>query len=657
MNKLYQNILTLLLVIFISSCEQDLEPHLYGTINPRNAFLSSEDLEAATTSIYNELRSNGWGGYMFSGGSPFVMDEVATGEWTIKWSQPNFLSGAWTSGGQIYGFYRNFSRAVTKCTYMIAQFEASPVEAEIRENYIAQVRALRAFFMYDIYRFYGPMPLIIDSEMALHPDPDYKPTRPPASEVENFITTELREAANTLPVSQAQYGRITKGATLAYLLKFYMHKKEWQKAVEISDEIIGLGYYQLEPNYADIFSSQNEGNRELIFVVTGVPIKGYGNHVYANILPGDFQSPYGNSVTGWNGHRMPWAFYDSFDENDTRKELIWDKYQTKSGTMIDLRASGDIGALPLKYGIDPDATGIWAGNDKVLDRYAEVLISKAEALNELNGPNQESIDLINTIRSRAYGAYGGQDQVVLSEEFDVTPTWNDSRSSYDFEKFFVKQFEDMVSMQVERYSTGSPDNPYSLHLNVANSGSDWSKIQVRINGFQVERDAVYSVSFKVLSTKNIELTFRSERPSLPYFPPVFQVIANQQKEISFDMPAAEADGTVNEIIALGNNGNDFELWIDSIIIKKKAGTGNGATNYQIALSDFTDKESLRDRILQERGWEFWYEGKRREDLIRMGKYVEVGQQNASNFNEKNLLFPIPPDVLIENPNIDQNPGY
>ena len=87
---------------------------------------------------------------------------------------------------------------------------------------------------------------------------------------------------------------------------------------------------------------------------------------------------------------MPWEFYDTFDENDRRRALAQAEYTSKSGATIDLRASGDVGALPLKYGIDPEATGTWAGNDKVLDRYAEVLLFKAEALNELNGPNPVS---------------------------------------------------------------------------------------------------------------------------------------------------------------------------------------------------------------------------------------------------------------------------
>ena len=55
--------------------------------------------------------------------------------------------------------------------------------------------------------------------------------------------------------------------------------------------------------------------------------------------------------------------------------------------------------------------------------------------------------------------------------------------------------------------------------------------------------------------------------------------------------------------------------------------------------------------------EFWYEGKRREDLIRMGKYVETGKKYSTNFSEKNLLFPIPTSVIIENSHIEQNPHY
>jgi hypothetical protein len=479
----------LLLAGLFSSCEKNLDPELPGTINTGNFFQTPADFDAATTAIYHEMRLGGWAPYCFSDGSSFVMDEVATEEWTTKWGWTNFLNGNWiVNEAMTVGFYNWINPAVTRATYTIAKMEAASLDAAIKKGYIAQVRALRAFFMYDIYRFYGPMPLITDNERALNPDPDYKPARPTAESVENYIKTELRAAADDLPVQPAEYGRVTKGAALHYLLKFYMRKKDWPNALSTANEIIGLGYYSLQNDYAGVFSAGNERNKELIFVVVGEPLEGFGNHTYVNILPGDFKSPAGNSLDGWNGHRMPWKFYDGFDPQDKRRRLAVAEYTSKAGQTINLRTSGDIGALPLKYGIDPQAFGIWSGNDKVLDRYAEVILFKAEALNEVNGPNQESIDLLNDVRKRAFDNYVG-----------------------------------------------------SAH-------------ELKLNGF----------------------------PS---------------------------------------------------------------------------KDSLRNYILKERGWEFWYEGKRREDLIRMGKYIETGKQNAFNFSDKNFLFPVPQGAMIENPNLKQNDGY
>lgn len=86
--------------------------------------------------------------------------------------------------------------------------------------------------------------------------------------------------------------------------------------------------------------------------------------------------------------------------------MIKDYYIMRNGapTLIDGRATGRLrfGAIPLKYGEDPASDGLFAGNDVVLIRYADILLLRAEALNELHGPNQESIDLINQVRDRAF---------------------------------------------------------------------------------------------------------------------------------------------------------------------------------------------------------------------------------------------------------------
>ncbi len=63
-----------------------------------------------------------------------------------------------------------------------------------------------------------------------------------------------------------------------------------------------------------------------------------------------------------------------------------------------------------------------------------------------------------------------------------------------------------------------------------------------------------------------------------------------------------------------------------------------------------------DAVLDERGRELYWEGYRRQDLIRFGKYLQPWQEKPTD-DPKNLLFPIPSSQLSVNPNLTQNPGY
>ena len=76
----------------------------------------------------------------------------------------------------------------------------------------------------------------------------------------------------------------------------------------------------------------------------------------------------------------------------------------------------------------------------------------------------------------------------------------------------------------------------------------------------------------------------------------------------------------------------------------------------LSLGAFT-KESLRDHILQERNWEFFSEGKRRDDLLRHGKFISSAQDRGKPAQEFHKLYPIPSVEITANPNLAQNPGY
>lgn len=64
-----------------------------------------------------------------------------------------------------------------------------------------------------------------------------------------------------------------------------------------------------------------------------------------------------------------------------------------------------------------------------------------------------------------------------------------------------------------------------------------------------------------------------------------------------------------------------------------------------------------DILLDERGRELWWEGWRRQDMIRFGKYLQPFQEKDYPSDPKYLLFPIPSEQLSVNPNLKQNPGY
>lgn len=64
-----------------------------------------------------------------------------------------------------------------------------------------------------------------------------------------------------------------------------------------------------------------------------------------------------------------------------------------------------------------------------------------------------------------------------------------------------------------------------------------------------------------------------------------------------------------------------------------------------------------DNLLDERARELYWEGWRRQDLIRFGKFLEAWQEKPAGTSPKTLVYPIPSQQLAVNPNLKQNPGY
>jgi len=79
-----------------------------------------------------------------------------------------------------------------------------------------------------------------------------------------------------------------------------------------------------------------------------------------------------------------------------------------------------------------------------------------------------------------------------------------------------------------------------------------------------------------------------------------------------------------------------------------------------AVSDFSSANEFLEAVLTERGHELWFEGARRSDLIRYGKYIDYARTYRGSVTAQDYmtLFPLPQDVIDESKGkIAQNPGY
>ena len=123
---------------------------------------------------------------------------------------------------------------------------------------------------------------------------------------------------------------------------------------------------------------------------------------------------------------------------------------------------------------------------------------------------------------------------------------------------------------------------------------------------------------------------------------------NDEPVIRYAEVLLNRSDALNEINALNQ---------ESVDLLNQIRTRAGVAEYK--LSDFHSKDAFRDSILNERGWEFVAEGKRRMDLIRQGQLISRAQARGGASDAKDYMtrYPIPQDEIDANPNMEQNQRY
>jgi starch-binding outer membrane protein, SusD/RagB family len=284
-----------------------------------------------------------------------------------------------------------------------------------KDAMIGEVRFLRAYYYFELVKWFGPVPLKTDERFKLGDETSIP--RSPVSEVFAQIEADLLFAATVLPATPTEIGRATRGAAQALLGKAYLYQNKFAEAADVLDDVISSGRYSLVSDFSKIFEAEGENGSESVFEVQYTDVEGAGF--------GCLQCSEGNVAVGFSGVRgyegplyspgfsfnVPvQSAVDQFEPGDLRKDV----------TILDIEAwAEETGA---KYTTGNEHTGFFnrkyiprkrrpeAQGDLNLTnpnnyraiRYADVLLMAAEANSRGGISDAKAQQYLNQVRTRAF---------------------------------------------------------------------------------------------------------------------------------------------------------------------------------------------------------------------------------------------------------------
>lgn len=365
-----------------------------------------------------------------------------------------------------------------------------------RAQYEAELRYMRAFHYFSLVNLFGDMFKVTD---VIGPGTAKTIPRSPVSEIyDEIIIPDLKIAVANAPESYetGDIGRINSWAAKGLLAKAYMMQGGLENlalAKPLLEEIMYESGYGLEPDFADIFSTADEMNNEIIFAVR---YKGGGFGIGSPFW--EYFAPEGSgnkflavgSPDGNNNPTLEIRALFNKDTLDTRIDASFDVYVRSATRQYPYVA---------KY-IDPDISQAQqAENDWIILRYADVLLLYAE-IQAQDGNFATAHTQVNLIRDRAdiepMAAF-------TSVEMALDSVYQERRMELAFENH---RWFDLLRM-ADSYS--NPEKPMEI-LRQHTFNTDWVALYSLFNPLPIPDESDYTVDHLLLPIPQVELDTNNE---------------------------------------------------------------------------------------------------------------------------------------------------
>ena len=442
------------LLLLSTACNDFMDISPADSITDDAVWTSASSIEQFMNDVYDQLDGPL---YNWTSMSNYMFDNAFTDDMAFsnnKWNLFDF-----TASSAPFDRWSTCYTSIRKANLGIENISGSTViQDDVKERYLGDLYFLRGMFYLELFRFYGGLPLI-DIPLDRNED-DIFYSRSSQEETLEFIISDFQKAADYLPVTldDEELGRATRGAAIGMEAITYLFgagivdSKYYENAAETADILISgelAGTYSLFANFQHLFLEDYEYNSEVIFdiqyaypyrftalqTVAAPPNHSFDSYGWGwdnptQDLVDAFEMKDGSSFD-WNdpeeaanpyGNRDN-RFYTSIFYNGSMRKgevlytstNIWDEgsnsfvqngpnglwnTQSNSETPTGYYLKKHINESVIS-GWDNRGKGVGGGHNLIVLRYAEVLLTYAEAKNEVSGPDDSVYKAINLVRERA----------------------------------------------------------------------------------------------------------------------------------------------------------------------------------------------------------------------------------------------------------------
>lgn len=494
-----------LLAVGLTACDED---SLLTETNPNE--LSAETFyetqaqaEAAVFAVYANLQTIG----LYNRRYYFIHDLLsneAEGMGSLEPDLGQFNTYQVTAGGNptLSENWKALHRGVQRANLVVQNVPDVPdqqISEDLRQQFIAEARFLRAWHLYELVTLWGDFPLNLNDEgepvVATQEELNNGVPKVPEEEIYSIILEDLNFAENNLPLksdySPANVGRASAAAAAALKGKVHLARSSdgpigtganaWGEAEQELGKFVDLAgisnasgdyasEYELVDNYFDNFKEETENNDESIFEVQFAPT---GSANWSEQGSGVFEETFRNQEYAFNGWRnvIPsQKLVEEYEDDDPRLgETVYFPGDTwgSGGTV---QVPDDLPSwrkYQKTYRSEDNTPSTNSGINFRVIRLAEVYLSLADAKIEL-GKNQEAIDLMNEVRSRPsvdMPEYPTADYPVSNRQELLDALYHEVAVEHAGEQVLHK-FQQRRPQYLEEWATGPEYNPTGLQGDV-----------------------------------------------------------------------------------------------------------------------------------------------------------------------------------------------